>query len=73
MNTRTVTKFVHEGQYAAEVKVELLDSDEGWSPYLSLGDAYKLDSVRQALQAGDTHAASRYGKVFLLTPLYPWT
>ena len=69
MNIRTATKFVHEGKYAAEVKVELLDTDEGWSPYLSLEDAYKLDNVRQALQAGDTHAASRYGKVFVLMPV----
>jgi hypothetical protein len=69
MRNRTITKLVHEGKYAAEVKVDLLDADEGWAPYLSLEDAYKLDSVRQALLAGDTDAASRYGKVFVLTPV----
>ena len=69
MNTRKIMKFVHEGKYAAEVKVELLDTDEGWSPYLSLEDAYKLDNVRKALQVGDTHTAARYGKIFILTPV----
>jgi len=42
-------KLVHEGKYAAEVDVELVETDEGWSPYLSLEDAYKLDTVREAL------------------------
>ena len=69
MRSRSITKFVHEGKYAAEVKVNLLDANDGWSPYLSLEDAYKLDSVRQALIAGDTEAASHYGKVFVLTPV----
>jgi hypothetical protein len=27
---------VDEGEYAAEVEVELIETDEGWSPYLSL-------------------------------------
>ena len=43
------TKFIHEGDYVAEVDVELIYTDEGWSPYLSLEDAYKLDDVREAL------------------------
>ena len=29
------TKLIHEGHYAAEVEAELIDTDEGWSPYLS--------------------------------------
>lgn len=49
MRKRHHTKFVHEGQYVAEVDIELLDTDEGWSPYLSLDDAQKLDDVREAL------------------------
>ncbi len=69
MRSRTITKLVHEGKYVAEVQVDLLDTEEGWSPYISLDDAYKLDSVRQALLEGDTGAASRYGKVFLLKPV----
>ena len=69
MKTRTLTKIVHEGEYMAEVEVELIDSDEGWSPYLSLDEAYKLDDVRKALQEGDTTTAARYGRVYRLTPV----
>ena len=36
MKTRKMTKIVHEGEYVAEVVVDLIDTDEGWSPYLSL-------------------------------------
>lgn len=32
MNKRHHTKIVREGKYIAEVEVELIDSDEGWSP-----------------------------------------
>ena len=46
--TRKLTKLVHEGKYVAEVEVEVIDTDDGWSPYLSLEDAYKLDDVRGA-------------------------
>jgi len=53
MNKRRHTKIVREGQYIAEVEVELIDSGESWSPYLSLEDAYKLDDVRVALRFGD--------------------
>jgi hypothetical protein len=48
MNRKTI-KFVREGAYAAEVPVELIEEDDGWSPYLSLDDAHKLDAVRIAL------------------------
>lgn len=69
MKRRSHTKLVHEGQYVAEVDVELVDTDEGWSPYLSLEDAYKLDDVRLALQRGDVERAARLGRVFTLTPV----
>jgi hypothetical protein len=42
MNKRPHTKLVREGRYAAEVDIELIESDNGWAPYLSLEDAYKL-------------------------------
>ena len=51
-------KLVHEGEYAAEVEVEPIETEEGWSPYLSLVDAEKLDRVRVALRRGDIGAAS---------------
>jgi len=69
MITRKHTKYVHEGGFAAEVDVLLIEVDEGWSPYLSLQDAYKLDDVRAALRRGDISSAARLSKVFALTPV----
>jgi hypothetical protein len=66
---RRTRKLVHEGSYAAEVEVDLIDVDEGWSPYLSIEDAYKLDDVRDALRRGDLAAAARQSRVFTLTPI----
>jgi hypothetical protein len=60
---------VHEGEYVAEVEVELVEADQGWSPYLALDDAYKLDDVREALRRGDVRAASRLARVYTLTPV----
>ena len=57
MKSKHYTKLVHEREYAAEVDVELIYSDDGWSPYLSVEDAYKLDDVRTALRAGSAGAA----------------
>lgn len=67
--TRTSVKLVHEGKFVAEIPVELIEENGGWSPYLSLGDAQKLDSVRKSLRDGDVTAASRLGRVFELTPI----
>ena len=53
MTPRRRTKFIHEGQYAAKVDVELIEAQDGWAPYLSLEDAQKLDEVRTALRRGD--------------------
>ena len=69
MKKRRYTKLVHEGQYVAEVDVELIDMNTGWSPYLSLDDAYKLDDIRDALQQGDVKSAARLARVFTLTPI----
>ena len=44
-------------------------TDEDWSPYLSLEDAYKLDDVREALRRGDVEAAAKLARVFKLTPV----
>jgi hypothetical protein len=32
MSTRKRTNYVHEGKYVAEVNVELLEDETGWSP-----------------------------------------
>jgi hypothetical protein len=67
--TRKITKLVREGKYAAEVPVELIEDETGWSPYLSLDDVEKLDAVRDALEKGDLATAAKYGRVFELTPV----
>jgi hypothetical protein len=69
MTRKKSTKLVHEGQYIAEVDVELIVTSDDWSPYLSLEDAYKLDAVRQALREEDLKTAKQLGRVYKLTPL----
>jgi len=69
MNKRRRTKLVQEGPYIAEVEVELVEDETGWSPYLTPEDACKLDDVRDALRRGDIRAASSLGRVFELRPV----
>ena len=69
MSRRKQTTFIHEGNYVAEVDVELMEEPEGWSPYLSLEDAYRLDDVREALRRGDVKTAAKNSRVFSLTPI----
>jgi hypothetical protein len=66
---RTTVKFIHEGKYAAEVPVDLIEEEGGWSPYLSVEDATKLDIVRKALRKGDLATAAKHGRVFELLPI----
>jgi len=70
MSPRSTKRLVREGEYVAEVGVELLEAEEGWTPYLSLEDAYKLDDVRDALRTGDIRRASQLAdRVYHLTPV----
>ncbi len=69
MMMKNATRFVHEGEYVAEVDVQLIVTDEEWAPYLSVEDAYKLDDVRNALREGDLKTAAKLGRVFRLTPI----
>ncbi len=69
MKKRKRVKLVHEGRYVAEVDVDLLEDDTGWSPYLSPEDACKLDDVRDALRRGDLASASNLARVFELRPV----
>ncbi|MCX7016839.1 MAG: hypothetical protein NTW86_30495 [Candidatus Sumerlaeota bacterium] len=69
MTKRPSVKLVHEGEYVAEVAVELLDTGEGWSPYLCLEDAGKLDEVRETLRRNDLQTAGRLSRVYRLIPL----
>ena len=67
--TRSKVELVREGKYATEVSVELIEEEGGWSPYLSLEEARKLDSVRLALRRGDIVEAAKYGRVYELMPV----
>lgn len=69
MKKRHHVKLVHEGNYAAEVDIELIDTGEGWAPYLSLEDAEKLDDIREALRREDISAANKLARVYRLTPV----
>lgn len=67
--TRKTVKLIRVGKYAAEVAVDLIEEEGGWSPYLSVEDAAKLDTVRKALRQGDVSAAAKHGRVFELLPV----
>jgi len=69
MTPRKKLKYVHEGRYVAEVEVVLVEDETGWSPYISVEDAYKLDDVREALRHGDLKSAARYGRIYELHPV----
>ena len=63
--TRPSKKFIHEGKYAAEIPVELIEDDTAWSPYLSPAEVDNVDAVRR----GDIAEAAKHGRVFELTPV----
>ena len=62
-------KLVQEGGYVAEVEIELLYSQDEWSPTISLENALKLDKVRSALRKGNIETASRLAQVYKLLPV----
>jgi hypothetical protein len=64
-------RFVREGKYFAEVAVDIIVDEMGWSPGLTLEGAEKLERVRAALKAGDMKAALRYAKVYEATLIAP--
>jgi hypothetical protein len=61
---RKHTKLVREGKCVAEVDIEIIDTNDGWSPYLSLDDALKLDEVREYLKREDIASASKIARVY---------
>lgn len=69
MSRRSQTKLIHEGKYAAEVEVELLEMDQSWSPFLSIEDAYRLDDIREALKRGDLNSAVKKARAYELMPV----
>ena len=69
MTRRKKIKYIHEGRYVAEVEVEVIEDDTGWSPYISVDDAYKLDDVRDAIRQGDLKSAAKYARIYELRPV----
>ena len=70
MRRRRTNKLIHEGDYVADVEVELIDEgDTGWSPYLSLEEAQRLDRIRTALRKKDLKTASQMARIYRLTPV----
>jgi hypothetical protein len=69
MTVKRKIKLIHEGRFAAEVEVDLIDDETGWAPYLSVADVRKLDAVRSALKAGRIAEAAALARVFQLQPL----
>jgi hypothetical protein len=66
---RKKVKLLHVGRYVAEVDVELVEDETGWSPYLSIEDSLKLDDVRKALKRGDLMEAAAVARVYELRPV----
>ena len=69
MRKKNHAKLIREGEYVAEVDIELIYTDEGWSPYVSLDDAQKMDEVRDELRMGDLKAAAKHARVYSLSPV----
>lgn len=70
MTPKSSKRLVREGDLVAEVDVHLVDAQGGWTPYLSLEDAHKLDDVRDALRVGDVKRAARLAsRVYRLMPV----
>jgi hypothetical protein len=68
-STATKIRFVREGKYFAEVAVDIITDEMGWSPSLTREGAEKLERVRDALRAGET--AQQYAKVYKATLIAP--
>ncbi|WP_105430650.1 hypothetical protein [Neorhizobium sp. T6_25] len=66
--TRKAAQLIREGNYAAEVFIELQDDGGEWSPTIGINDIRKLDRVRSALRSGDLDLAEQDATVFRLVP-----
>lgn len=69
MKRKRTIKYIHEEPFVAKVEVMLEEGETGWSPYLGVGDAYKLDEIKEALQKKNIKLASKYGKVYGMHPI----
>ncbi len=70
MTAKLARRLVREGDFVAEVDVHLIEEEGGWSPYLSLEDADKLDAVRDVLRSGDIQRGAKLAtRLYRLTPV----
>ncbi len=69
MSVRKQKKYIIENNYVAEVEVELIDNEDGWSPYLGVEDALKLDKIRKALKQNDIQSIRDIAKIYTLSPV----
>jgi len=67
----TQVELVREGAFLAEVEVEIIEDDMGWSPGFPPAAAEKLDRVRIALKTGDLATALKYAKIYEMRPIEP--
>lgn len=67
--TRKRTQLIHEGRYAAEIEITLVNDGTPWFPLVAKDDVAKTDRVRLALRRGDIKAAAKEAKVFELMPV----
>jgi hypothetical protein len=65
--TKSQVKLIHEGEYLAEVRIEVEQTNAPWGPYVNPDEARKLDALRLALRRNDIATAARYGTVYRLT------
>jgi hypothetical protein len=70
-STASKIRFVREGRYFAEVAVDIIKDEMGWSPGLTLEGAEKLERVRAALRAGEVKTALQYAKLYEATLIAP--
>ena len=61
MTVKSTRRLIREGDFVAEVDVHLIEEEGGWSPYLSLEDADKLDAVKVWI---NPPAAARHRSLF---------
>ncbi len=66
-------ELIREGPFLAEVEVEIILDELGWSPGLTPAAIDKLERVRVALKAGDLRTALRYAKIYEIRPIAPGT
>jgi hypothetical protein len=66
---RKAVELIHEGRYAAQVPVDFIEDDTGWSRIFRWKMQKKLDAVRLALRRGEIAEAAKHGRVFELKPI----